>query len=57
VDAELRAIIRAGFVDQTTLPEIPPAPEPTAPADPSGGRRHNPRREMRRPTVTEEEPT
>jgi trimethylamine--corrinoid protein Co-methyltransferase len=47
IDAELRRIIRSGLVDQTELPAIPAAPEPTAPVDPSGGRRHNPRRERR----------
>ena len=48
IDAELRRIIRAGLVDQDVLPSIPVAPEPTA-ADPSGGRRHNRRREARQP--------
>jgi trimethylamine--corrinoid protein Co-methyltransferase len=45
IDAELRSIIRAGLTDQTTLPEIPPAPEPAA-VVPSGAaaRRQNPRR-------------
>jgi trimethylamine--corrinoid protein Co-methyltransferase len=56
IDAELRRIILAGLTDQTTLPEIPPAPEPTEPPDPSGGRRRNPRREMRRQAMTEEGP-
>jgi trimethylamine--corrinoid protein Co-methyltransferase len=48
--AELQAIIRAGLTDQTTLPEIPPPPEPTREA-PSGAaaRRPNPRRH---PTAT-----
>ena len=45
VEAELRAIIRAGLTDQTVLPEIPAAPEP-AEEVPSGAaaRRRNPRR-------------
>jgi trimethylamine:corrinoid methyltransferase-like protein len=45
IDAELRSIILAGMSDQTTLPEIPPAPEPAEVA-PSGAaaRRQNPRR-------------
>jgi trimethylamine--corrinoid protein Co-methyltransferase len=51
IDDELRRIIRAGLVDQTVLPEIPVAPEPTPAADPSGGRRHNRRREPRQPVL------
>jgi trimethylamine--corrinoid protein Co-methyltransferase len=45
IEAELRAIIQAGLIDQTILPEIPPAPEPIEEA-PSGAaaRRRNPRR-------------
>ena len=47
VDAELRRIIRSGLVDQTELPVIPPAPEPTAEALAAGAgpvRRRNARR-------------
>jgi len=45
IEAELQRIILAGLVDQTTLPLVPPAPEPTTPQVPEGsGRRHNPRR-------------
>ena len=45
IEAELRAIIRAGLTDQTVLPDIPPAPEPMEEI-PSGAaaRRRNPRR-------------
>jgi hypothetical protein len=32
IDAELRRIIRSGLVDQTELPYVPPAAEPTAEA-------------------------
>jgi trimethylamine--corrinoid protein Co-methyltransferase len=45
VDAELRAIIQSGLVDQSVLPEIPPAPEPTVAASGAPQRRRNPRRE------------
>jgi trimethylamine--corrinoid protein Co-methyltransferase len=46
IDAELRRIIRSGLVDQTELPSILPAPEPTVEAVGGGvGRRHNRRRE------------
>ena len=55
IDAELRRIIQAGLVSQDRLPEIPVAPEPTAPADPSAGRRHNRRRELGRQSVGQEE--
>jgi len=50
IDLELRRIIRSGLVDQTELPVVPVASEPTAAAladDDSGGssrRRVNPRR-------------
>jgi trimethylamine--corrinoid protein Co-methyltransferase len=45
IDAELRSIILAGMTDQTTLPEIPPAPEPVvAPLSGAAARRQNPRR-------------
>ena len=55
---ELEAIIRAGLDDQTELPALPPPPEPTAASpDPSAGRRHNPRREMRRQPPADEGPT
>jgi trimethylamine--corrinoid protein Co-methyltransferase len=53
---ELEAIIRSGLVDQTELPLLPDAPEPTAPADPTGGRRRNPRREPRRQPPHQEGP-
>ena len=46
IDAELRAIIRAGLISQTDLPVIPVAPEPVVASGPgTGERRHNPRRE------------
>jgi trimethylamine---corrinoid protein Co-methyltransferase len=45
IDAELRAIIRAGLVSQTELPEIPVATEPVPVAAGVGERRHNRRRE------------
>ena len=45
VDAELRSIIVSGLVDQTDLPEIPPAPEPSDAASGAPQRRRNPRRE------------
>ncbi len=47
IDAELRRIIRSGLVDQTELPFIPPAAEPTAEALAAGTgpvRRRNARR-------------
>jgi hypothetical protein len=47
IDAELRRIIRSGLVDQTELPFIPPAAEPTAEALAAGAgpvRRRNARR-------------
>ena len=46
IDAELRAIIKAGLISQTDLPVIPVAPEPVVASGPgTGERRHNPRRE------------
>ena len=46
IDAELRAIIRSGLVDQADLPVIPVAPEPVLASGPgTGERRHNRRRE------------
>ena len=46
IDAELRAIIRSGLVDQADLPHIPVAPEPVLASGPgTGERRHNRRRE------------
>jgi hypothetical protein len=46
IDAELRAIIKAGLVSQETLPDIPVAPEPVVATGPgTGERRHNRRRE------------
>jgi trimethylamine:corrinoid methyltransferase-like protein len=54
IDLELQRIIRSGLVDQTTLPVVPPALEPVATGDGTGGRRHNRRREMGR--VAHEEP-
>jgi hypothetical protein len=46
IDAELRAIIRSGLVDQTELPMVPVAPEPVLATGPgTGERRHNRRRE------------
>ena len=56
VDRELRAIIRAGLREQTELPTLPPATEPTIVDDPAAGRRRNPRREPRRPTTRQEDP-
>jgi trimethylamine--corrinoid protein Co-methyltransferase len=47
IDAELRRIIGSGLVEQTELPFIPPAPEPTAEALAAGSgpiRRRNARR-------------
>ncbi len=44
IDTELQRILRAGLVDQTELPLVPPAPEPAT--EESGPvRRHNRRRE------------
>jgi trimethylamine--corrinoid protein Co-methyltransferase len=46
LDAEMRRMVIAGLLEQTELPELPPAPEPTAAAAPVGqrGRRsHRPR--------------
>src|SRR4051812_20666438 len=45
IDAELQQILRSGLVDQTDLPLVPPAPEPTIGADDRPARRHNRRRE------------
>ncbi len=53
---ELEAIIRAGLVEQDRLPDVPPAAEPTIVEDPAARRRHNPRREQRRPVRPQEEP-
>jgi hypothetical protein len=53
---ELRRIIRAGLVDQQTLPEIPIAPEPVAVPSGVGERRHNRRREAASRPVSQEEP-
>jgi trimethylamine---corrinoid protein Co-methyltransferase len=45
IELELQRIIRAGLVDQTTLPLVPAAPEPIIADEPEGGgRRRNPRR-------------
>ena len=49
-------IIRAGLHEQTELPTLPPATEPTIVDDPAAGRRRNPRREPRRPTTRQEDP-
>ena len=57
IDEELRRIIRSGLVDQTTLPEIPVAPEPVALAAGVGERRHNRRREAASRPISREEPT
>ncbi len=46
IDAELQRILRAGLIDQTELPVVPPAPEPLVSAeDETGVRRRNRRRE------------
>jgi len=45
IDEAMRAIIRAGLVDQTELPLVPPPPEPSTAAPDAVGRRRNPRRE------------
>jgi len=57
IEAELRSIIQAGLTDQAVLPDIPVAPEPTAAADPSGGRRHNRRRESHSQPLVEDPTT
>src|SRR5689334_1985389 len=45
IDAELQRILRSGLVDQTELPLVAPAPEPTAAEESNGPRRRsNPRR-------------
>jgi trimethylamine--corrinoid protein Co-methyltransferase len=54
--AELERIIRVGLREQPTLPELPPATEPTIAEVATAGRRHNPRRERRRPATEREEP-
>ena len=43
IDAELQRIMRSGLVDQTELPLVPPAPEPTV-SDEAGPRRRPNRR-------------
>ncbi len=43
IDAELQLILRAGLVDQTELPLVPPAPEPVA-SEEGPSRRANRRR-------------
>jgi hypothetical protein len=55
IDAELRAIIRAGLVSQTELPEIPVATEPVPVAAGVGERRHNRRREAAARPVSQED--
>jgi len=55
VDAELRAIIKAGLVSQTTLPEIPVATAPVLAPAGVGERRHNRRREAAARSVSQEE--
>ena len=56
IDAELRAIIRAGLVSQEQLPDIPVAPAPVFASGPgTGERRHNRRREAAARTVSHEE--
>jgi trimethylamine--corrinoid protein Co-methyltransferase len=44
LDAELRRIIRAGFVSQDALPEVPAQPEARSPSPPAGGGRRRRRR-------------
>jgi len=44
IDAELQRILRAGLVDQTELPLVPPAPEPVGGPDDEGPRRRVNRR-------------
>jgi len=44
IDAELKRIMRSGLVDQTELPLVPPAPEPTVPDEAGPRRRPNRRR-------------
>ena len=56
IDAELRAIIRAGLVSQTELPEIPIATAPVPVAAGVGERRHNRRREAAARSASQEEP-
>jgi trimethylamine--corrinoid protein Co-methyltransferase len=57
LDRELRAIILAGLHEQTELPALPPATEPTVVDDPAAGRRRNPRREPHRPATSQEDPS
>jgi trimethylamine--corrinoid protein Co-methyltransferase len=58
IDAELRAIIRAGLVSQEELPVIPVAPEPVFASGPgTGQRRHNRRREAAARSASQEDPT
>ena len=54
IELELQRIIRSGLVDQTVLPDLPPALEPIATRELGGGRRHNRRREMARRPSTDE---
>jgi trimethylamine--corrinoid protein Co-methyltransferase len=49
VEAELRRIISSGLREQTTLPKLPPPPEPGASTESGPGRRRNRRREVRAP--------
>ena len=55
IDMELRAIIKAGLVSQTTLPEIPVATAPVLAPAGVGERRHNRRREAAARPVSQEE--
>ena len=57
IDAELRRIIKAGFISQTALPAIPVAPEPVvASAANSAGRRHSRRREFQEGSRSPQDP-
>ena len=57
IDAELRRIIKAGFISQTELPAIPVAPEPVvASAANSAGRRHSRRREFQEGSRSPQDP-
>jgi trimethylamine---corrinoid protein Co-methyltransferase len=53
LEAELQRIIRSGLSDQTELPLVPAAPEPTMAEEPEGGRRRQNRR--RRPGFVTED--
>jgi hypothetical protein len=53
---ELQRIIRSGLVSQEALPDLPVALQPVAMADPTGGRRHNRRREVRPGSPSQEDP-